>query len=79
MSKLQSARQKIGQNGIVLCLILGFAINLIIETLARKYLGGFSFLIHSPIIFLYNSLIIAATLSISCLFTEYLYKLIIAI
>ena len=68
MSKLQSARQKIGQNGIVLCLILGFAINLIIETLARKYLGGFSFLIHSPIIFLYNSLIIAATLSISCLF-----------
>ncbi len=68
MSKLQSVRQKIGKNGIILCLVLGFIINLIIETLARKYFGGFTFLIHSPIVFLYNSLVIAATLSISCLF-----------
>ena len=55
MSKLQSVRQKIGKNGIILCLVLGFIINLIIETLARKYFGGFIFLIHSPIVFLYNS------------------------
>ena len=68
MSKLQSVRQKIGKNGIILCLVLGFIINLIIETLARKYFGGLTFLIHSPIVFLYNSLVIAATLSISCLF-----------
>lgn len=68
MNKLKTAGNKIIQNGIIFCLIWGFAINLIIETLARKYFGGLGFLVNSPIVFLYNGLIIAATLSISCLF-----------
>lgn len=48
--------------------IWAIILNLIIETLARKWFGGLSFMIHSPVIFLYNAMLIFMTLSISLLF-----------
>ena len=53
------------------CVIHAFLLNLFLETLARKgvsWAGGFLFLVNSPIVFFYNTLIIFATLSFAALF-----------
>ena len=65
-------KRKFFKNSFVYAAIWAFAINLIIETLGRfptqGPAGGISFLFHSPIVFLYNTLIIFATLVIASLF-----------
>jgi phosphoglycerol transferase MdoB-like AlkP superfamily enzyme len=52
---------------LLMYFIWAMIVNLIIETLARKNLGGFIFLIDKPLIFLYNSLLIFASLSLALL------------
>ena len=49
--------------------MIALGIELLIETLARQTpIGGFEFLFHQPLVFLYNALIIFTCLSISMLF-----------
>ena len=58
------------------CAIIAILLNLVIETLARQnVLGGVLFFIQSPIVFLYNSLIIFASLSIAGLFRRRVFWL----
>ncbi len=74
LKKVKIKYQKLGigrvlEHPFALCVGLALLLNLFIETLARQTItGGLSFLIHSPLVFLYNSLIIFATLAISILF-----------
>lgn len=60
--------QKYLKNSFCFCLVWAFILNLFIETLARKWLGGVMFMIESPVVFFYNCLIIFATLVIATLF-----------
>lgn len=60
--------QKYLKNSFFFCLVWAFILNLFIETLARKWLGGVMFMIESPVVFFYNCLIIFATLVIATLF-----------
>jgi phosphoglycerol transferase MdoB-like AlkP superfamily enzyme len=58
-------------NIFVVSLIAGFLMNLFIETLARQTtpgLGGILYMVHKPLVFLTNTLIIAATYSIAAFF-----------
>ena len=61
---------KVVQNPFIFCLILAFIYNLFIETLARRTMpgyGGLYYMIHSPLVFLVNMMIIYATLIICAL------------
>lgn len=58
-------------------LVWSFILNLAIETLARKGFGGVLFLVHSPIVFLYNTLLIFMTLSVSLLFKRRMFFIVI--
>lgn len=60
--------QKYLKNSFSFCLIWAFILNLLIETLARKWLGGVMFMLESPVVFFYNCMIIFATLVIATLF-----------
>ena len=58
-------------NSLLVCLVVSFLLNLIIETLARQQipgLGGFIYMFTNPLVFLANWLIILATLSVATLF-----------
>ncbi|MCR5481346.1 MAG: sulfatase-like hydrolase/transferase [Clostridia bacterium] len=69
-------------NGTAMCLLLAFSLNLIIETLARQTaFGGILYLAESPLVFLYNMLIIFATLAVALLFKRraFMYFLISAL
>lgn len=68
MKQLKQIDSKYLKNSFVFCLVWSFLLNFVIETLARKGLGGFVFLFESPVIFLYNTLIIFTTLVIATLF-----------
>ena len=68
MEKIKQFYSSYLKNSFVVCFVWAFLLNFIIETLARKGLGGFVFLFESPVIFLYNTLIICATLVIATLF-----------
>ncbi|MGF6376371.1 phosphoglycerol transferase MdoB-like AlkP superfamily enzyme [Clostridiales Family XIII bacterium PM5-7] len=70
---MKSFYEKYLHNSFCFCLAWAFALNLIIETLARKGLGGFTFFFESPLIFLYNTLVIFATLVIATLFRRRLF------
>ena len=65
-------RRKFYRNSFVTAGILALLLNLIIETLGRYptsgIFGGLSFLVHSPLVFLYNALIIYTTLVLASLF-----------
>ncbi len=65
-------RRKFYRNSFVSAGILALLLNLIIETLGRYptsgIFGGLSFLVHSPLVFLYNALIIYTTLVLASLF-----------
>ena len=53
------------------CFLLAFGLNLIIEMFNRKsVISGFVFMFSSPLIFIYNSIIIACTFSIAFLFKK---------
>lgn len=76
MSKAKKIIKKISEHPIALCVVLALGLNLIIETLARQNVfGGILFLVQSPLVFLYNSLIIFATLSIASLFRRRMFFL----
>ena len=70
----QAGRGKIRtwlRNPFFLCLILAFVYNLFIETLGRHAMpgyGGLYYMVHQPIVFLLNMLIIYATLCLCALF-----------
>ncbi len=68
---------KFKNSELPLCLILGFILNLAIETMARKGVAGFEFLLDKPVVFLYNALFIASTLSIALLFKRKAFFLIL--
>ncbi|MDD6042286.1 MAG: sulfatase-like hydrolase/transferase [Eubacteriaceae bacterium] len=68
MNQIRDFFNRYLKNSFVFCLVWAFGLNLIIETLARKGLGGIEFLLNSPVIFLYNTLIIFATLVIATVF-----------
>lgn len=56
-------------NAFSVSAILAFLLNLIIETLARQnILGGVQFLLDSPLVFIYNVIIIFSTLCIASIF-----------
>ncbi len=68
MEKLKDFKNKYLKNSFVFCLLWAFLLNFIIEELARKGIGGLTFFIESPVVFLYNTLIIFSTLVIAQLF-----------
>ena len=54
------------QNSLCLCAALALILNFTIESLARQSVGGgLSYLIESPLVFFYNTLIIFTTLSVA--------------
>ncbi|QHI72202.1 LTA synthase family protein [Aminipila terrae] len=66
MEKFKQFYMKYLHNAVVICLVLSFALNLIIESLARQSLiNGFNFFIESPLVFMYNVFIIFTTLSLA--------------
>ena len=65
---MKSFYQKYLHNSFCFCLVWAFILNLFIETLARKWLGGVMFMMESPVVFFYNCLIIFATLVVATLF-----------
>ncbi|MGN0658145.1 MAG: LTA synthase family protein [Emergencia sp.] len=73
MEKIRLVYNKYLRNSFVFCLVWAFLLNLIIETLARKGLGGFQFLLESPVVFFYNVLLIFATLVIATLFRRRIF------
>jgi len=71
MEKIKDFYKKHLRNSLVVCLVVAFLLNLIIETLARQSLpglGGLLFMVTKPLVFFDNVLIIFATLSIATLF-----------
>ena len=69
MTGIKTFYRKYLHNVIAAVFLLAVLTNLIIETLARQSIwGGFLFFLQSPLIFLYNSLLILATISLGFLF-----------
>ena len=68
MEKMKQFYQKYLKNSFAFCAVWAFLLNFAIETLARKGFGGVEFLLHSPVVFLYNTLLIFATLVVATLF-----------
>ncbi|MEG0156525.1 MAG: LTA synthase family protein, partial [Anaerovoracaceae bacterium] len=69
MNKIKSFYRKYLHNFLGVCGATAILINLIIETLARQTIyGGVVFLVQSPLVFLFNTLIIFACISIAMLF-----------
>lgn len=74
--KRKKTIQWIRKNTLVVCFLWAFLIELFAETLGRQQtpgLGGLQFLVSHPVIFLYNTLIIFATLSLTLLFRRRLF------
>ncbi len=70
-------KRKFYKNSFVYAFIWALSLNLIIETLGRfptqGIFGGISFMFHSPVVFLYNTLIIFTTLVIASVFKRRLF------
>lgn len=77
MEKAKSFYKKYLHNSFFFCLVWAFLLNLIIETLARKGFDGFMFLFESPVVFLYNTMIIFATLVIATVFRRRVFFIVI--
>ena len=64
-------RRKFYKNSFVYAAIWALLLNLLIETLGRfptaGIFGGLTFMVHSPLVFLYNALILYATLVLASL------------
>jgi len=74
LKKVKSIAAKIASHTIWLSVILSFLINFTIEACARHgVLGSLIFLVKSPIVFFYNTLIILATMSIVALFRRRIF------
>ena len=70
MNRIRDGYEKYLKNSFVFCLGWAFLLNLIIETLARKGFTVIEFMIDSPVVFLYNTLLIFATLVIATVFSR---------
>lgn len=70
MNRIRDGYEKYLKNSFVFCLGWAFLLNLIIETLARKGFSVIEFMIDSPVVFLYNTLLIFATLVIATVFSR---------
>ena len=77
MGKIIKFYRKNTRNSLIVLFVWSFVLNMVIETLARKGAGGFIFLAHSPLVFLFNSLLIFATLSVSILFRRQVFFIVI--
>lgn len=77
MEKAKNFYRKYLHNSFFFCLVWAFLMNLAIETLARKGMGGFVFLFESPVVFLYNTLIIFAMLAIATVFRRRIFFIVI--
>ena len=77
MEKAKNFYRKYLHNSFFFCLVWAFLMNLAIETLARKGMGGFVFLFESPVVFLYNTLIIFAMLAIATVFRRRVFFIVI--
>ena len=66
------------RNSMAVCFLVAFALNLIIETLARQSepgFGGILYMVRNPLVFLANTLLIMATLCIATLFRRRMFIL----
>ena len=70
MNRIRDGYEKYLKNSFVFCLGWAFLLNLIIETIARKGFTVIEFMIDSPVVFLYNTLLIFATLVIATVFSR---------
>ena len=76
MDRLKTFCDKFLKNYIVLLFVVAFCLNLLIETLARHSLiESMSFLIHDPLVFLCNVLLIWAVLSPALLFRRRIFAM----
>ncbi len=76
MEKLKTFYNKYLKNYVVLLIITAIVLNLIIETLARHSLiASVSFMIHSPLVFLCNVLMILTLISLSLLFRRRIFAM----
>lgn len=74
MDSMKRFYNKFIRNSIIFSIVLSFILNLTIETLARHSLiAGLQFFAESPAVFLFNTLIIFATFSITLLFRRKLF------
>ena len=73
MEKLNDFKEKYLKNSFVYCFLWAFALNFIIEELARKGIGGFTFMLEKPVVFFYNVLLIFMTLVIATLFKRRMF------
>ena len=63
-------------NYYFLCIASAFVVNLLIECFSRHSIGdAFSYMIQSPIVFIYNSLLILLTLSVTLLVRRKMFML----
>lgn len=68
MEKFKHFFMKYLHNAVTISIVLAFALNLIIESLARHSLAnGFGFFLDSPLVFLYNVFLIFTTLTLALL------------
>ena len=66
--KAKTMFRRIGENPYVFCMVLGLLLNFGVELLSRKsFVSVLSYLLGRPIIFFYNSLVIAFTVSFALL------------
>ena len=78
VEKFKLFYKKYLHNAGVLCFVLAFGLNLFIESFARHSLAnGLLFFTHSPLVFMYNVLIIFATLSIGLVIKRRVFTYII--
>ncbi len=74
MEKLKNFYLKYLHNCIAMSVLLGFVLNFIIEALARhSFVAGLEFLAESPLVFLYNVLIIFTTMMTAVLFRRRIF------
>ncbi|MGI6257141.1 MAG: sulfatase-like hydrolase/transferase [Anaerovoracaceae bacterium] len=77
MDKLKKCYRKYLHNYIGICVVAAILLNLFIETLARQSAaGGLLWFLESPVVFLFNTLLIFVTLSFTMLFRHKAFALV---
>lgn len=75
MKKFVKVFQKYFFNALGLCALIAVVLNLIIESLGRQgFLAGLNFIVEKPLVFLFNTMIIFAFLSVSILFRRRIFS-----
>ncbi len=74
LAPLKEKLRRINENPLLLCIILAFTINLVVEMLSRRsFTEGLAYFAQDPFLFIINVMIIFLTLSISFLFKRRLF------